>query len=564
MLDLVIRNGTIVDGTGLPAYRGDVGIRGGRIASVGRRLGGAEADRVIDATGKVVAPGFIDPHTHYDAQLCFDPYAFPAIEHGVTSVVTGNCSLSLAPVRPDHRDRFSRMFRLIEEMPEEAFAQGVDWRWGESFGGMLDAVGGDLALNVGPLVGHSVLRMYVLGDNPRRPATDDEIRAMCDVLRECLDAGALGLSTSYVDIEDDLLPVPCRFAEHRELEALCAVLGERGRMLQIVHEFFDPGLTVSRVEMLADLSVRHGIPTTLSPLFHTAAAPHATDQVMAAVERVWARGARVWPQVQTRPIDISWTLAQRSIMFLAIPGWWQVLSMNDPKEKLAALADPKVREQLIAGMQQAVAMRGPGMDPANYLIRDVALDRNRDLVGRTLGEVAAERGTTAAELLIDLSVEEELGTWFMRAQLGHADPQAVGDLLAHPLVHIGASDGGAHVGSFATYGDTGFLLSRYVRETGALTLEAAIKKITSDPATIWGIPGRGELRPGYAADVVVFDPDTIGRGPEIPSHDFPGGGTRWIRRAVGVDAVIVNGTVTWTPDDGYVPTARAGTITASA
>jgi N-acyl-D-amino-acid deacylase len=564
VLDLVIRNGTIVDGSGLPAYRGDVGIRDGRLVSVGRRLDGAQAAQVLDATGKVVAPGFIDPHTHYDAQLCFDPYAFPAIEHGVTSVVTGNCSLSLAPVRPAHRDRFSRMFRLIEEMPEEAFDQGVDWRWGESFGGMLETVRTDLALNVGALVGHSVLRLYVLGDNPRRAATDDEIRAMCDLLRDCLDAGALGLSTSYVDVEDDLLPVPCRFAEHRELEALCGVLAERGRMLQIVHEFFDPGLTVSRVEMLADLSIRYGIPTTLSPLFHSAAAPTATDQVMEAVERVWAQGARVWPQVQTRPIDISWTMGQRSIMFLAIPGWWQVLSMSDPKEKLEALADPKVKERLIAGMNQAVAARGGGMDPANYLIRDVALERNRHMIGRTLGEVAAERGTTAAELLIDLSVEEELGTWFMRAELGHSDPEAVGNLLAHPLVHIGASDGGAHVGSFATYGDTGFLLSRYVRETGALTLEAAVKKITADPATIWGIPERGELRPGYAADVVVFDPDTIGRGPEIPSHDFPGGGTRWIRRAVGVDTVVVNGTITWTDDAGYAPTARAGSITVPA
>jgi len=564
VLDLVIRNGTLVDGSGLPRYRGDVGVADGRITSVGRRLGDVDAARVIDASGRIVAPGFIDPHTHYDAQLCFDPYAYPAIEHGVTSVVTGNCSLSLAPVRPAHRERFSKMFRLIEEMPEAAFDQGVDWRWGESFGGMLDAVAKDLALNVGALVGHSVLRMYVMGDDPRRAATPDEVAAMCDVLREALDAGALGLSTSYVDVEDDLRPVPCRFAEHSELEALCGVLAERGRMLQIVHEFFDPGLTVSRIELLAGLSTRFGIPTTLSPLFHTAAAPGAVEQVMAAVERAWAGGARVWPQVQTRPIDISWTMGQRSIMFLAIPGWWNVLAMGDPDRKLEALADPAVKAQLVAGMDQAVAARGRGMDPANYLIRQVALERNRDLVGRTLGDVAAERGTRAAELLIDLSVEEELGTWFMRDGLGHSDPDAVGALLAHPLVHVGASDGGAHVGSFATYGDTGFLLSRYVRETGALTLEGAIKKITADPAAIWDIPDRGQLRAGLAADVVVFDAETIGRGPEIASDDFPGGSTRWIRRSEGVDAVVVNGAVTWTADDGYVEGARAGVITAPA
>ena len=271
MLDVIIRGGKIVDGSGLPGYLGDVGIKGDRIVSVGRPL--TDAAKVIDASGKVVTPGFVDPHTHYDAQLCFDPYAFPAIEHGITTVVTGNCSLSLAPVRADHRDRFSRMFRLIEEMPEAAFAKGVDWRWGESFGGMVDALKGNLALNLAPLVGHSVLRMAVLGDDVRRPSTSEEVAAMCDLLRECIDAGAVGMSTSYVDIEEDFQPVPCRWAEHSEIEALCAVLGERGRMLQIVHEFFDAGLTVSRVEMLGRLSREYGIPTTLSPLFHSGAAP---------------------------------------------------------------------------------------------------------------------------------------------------------------------------------------------------------------------------------------------------------------------------------------------------
>jgi N-acyl-D-aspartate/D-glutamate deacylase len=560
VLDLVIRNGTIVDGTGLPRYAGDVGIKGDRIATVGRRLSDAEATATIDATGRVVAPGFVDPHTHYDAQLLFDPYAFPAVEHGITSVVTGNCSLSMAPVRPAHRDRFSRMFRLIEEMPEAAFDVGVDWRWGEGFDGLVETMRRQVAVNVAPLVGHSVLRMYVLGDDPRRPATADEVATMCGLLRDCLDVGAVGLSTSYVDVEDDLKPVPCRWAEHSELEALCGVLAERGRMLQIVHEFYDPGLTVSRIEMLADLSIRFGIPTTFSPLFHSAATPEGAEQVMAAVERVWADGARVWPQVQTRPIDISWTMGQRSIMFLAIPGWWGVLSMDGTAAKLEALADPATQAVLTSGLNMVAAVAGPAMDPASYLVRDVVLDRNRELVGRTLGDIAAERGTTSAQLLIDLAIDEELGTWFQRAGIGHADGVAVGGLLAHPLVHVGASDGGAHVGSFATYGDTGYLFSRYVRDLEALTLEAAVKKITADPCAIWGLPGRGELKEGFAADVVVFDPQTIDRGPEVASDDFPGGGTRWIRRSVGVDAVVVNGDVTWTAAGGYAPEARAGVV----
>ncbi len=559
-MDLIIRNGTIVDGSGLPGYRGDIGIDAGRIVSVGRPLAATDGDHVIDATGRIVAPGFVDPHTHLDAQLLFDPFVYPTIEHGITTVVTGNCSLSMAPVRTEHRDRFSRMFRLIEEMPAAAFDSGVDWRWGESFEGLLDTLASDLAVNVAPLVGHSVLRMYVLGDDSRRPATALELEAMCVALRVCLDAGAVGLSTSFVDIEEDMRPVPCRWADSSELEALCAVLGERGRMLQIVHEFFDAELTVSRVEMLGDLSRRHGIPTTLSPLFHSAASPKSTELVMAAVNREVANGARVWPQVQTRPIDISWTLDQRSIMFLVIPGWWPVLSLPTKAEKLEALTDPETRAMLIAGLEQLAALPGSTMNSASFVIREVVLDKNRHLVGRTVGEAAAERGTSAPDALIDIAVEEDLGTWFMRPNIGHVDAAAVGALLAHPHVHVGASDVGAHVGSFSTYGDIGFLMSQFVRTTGALRIEDAVKKVTSDPCVIWGLEGRGLLREGYAADVVVFDAATIDRGPEIASGDFPGGGTRWIRHSVGIDAVIVNGALTWTSADGYVEGVRAGVV----
>ena len=205
MLDLAIRNGTIVDGSGLPAWRGDLGIEQGRIVSVGPAV--ANATRVIDAAGKIVAPGFIDPHTHFDAQLCWDPQARPSLEHGVTSVVPGNCSLSLAPLRKDQRGRFSRMFRQIEEMPESAFDDGIDWRWGERFEAWVECLAGSLAINVAPLVGHSSIRLYVMGeDAAQRVATADEVRAMQDMLRSCLDAGAVGLSTSFIDIDENLKP----------------------------------------------------------------------------------------------------------------------------------------------------------------------------------------------------------------------------------------------------------------------------------------------------------------------------------------------------------------------
>jgi N-acyl-D-aspartate/D-glutamate deacylase len=557
MLDLVIRNGFIVDGSGLPGRHGDLSISGGKVVAVGGRAG--DARRVLDATGRVVAPGFIDPHTHYDAQLCFDPYAFPAIEHGVTTVVPGNCSLSLAPLRVDQRDAFSRMFRLIEEMPEAAFAAGVDWRWGEGFGGWLDSLAQNIALNVAPLVGHSVLRMWVMGPEAQSRAADAaEIRAMADALRVCLEAGAVGLSTSFVDIDEHYRPVPSRWAAPEELDALSAVLGEHDAVLQIVHEFYDTELTIARIQQLADLSLRHGITTTLSPLFHSNANNVGVQRVMGAVEAARARGAAVWPQVQTRPIDISFTLEQRSLMLLTMPSWWKVASIRDHAEKLTAVATG--RDALVDEMNALSRRPNGGLGAGGFVVRDVVHQRNNDLIGRTIDDIARERGTSHGDTVVDLALDEDLGTWFIRASIGHDNSPIVGDLLAHPFVHVGASDGGAHVGSFSTFGDTGYLFSEFVRGTGSLSLEAAVKKITLDPASIWGLKGRGLLAAGNAADVVVFDADHIGRGPEIASDDFPGDGVRWIRRQEGVDAVIVNGELTWSAPDGYAPEARAGVI----
>ncbi len=557
MLDLIVRDGLIVDGSGLPARRGDVAVHAGKVVSIGRHAG--DAHRVIDAAGKVVAPGFIDPHTHYDAQLCFDPYAFPAIEHGVTTVVPGNCSLSLAPLRIDQREAFSRMFRLIEEMPEAAFDAGVDWRWGEGFGGWVDALASNIALNVAPLVGHSVLRMYVMGpDAQARAAEANEIRAMADLLRECLRAGAVGLSTSFVDIDESYRPVPSRWAAPAELDALSAVLGEFGAVLQIVHEFYDTELTIARVNELAELSLRHGITTTLSPLFHSDANHEGVQRVMAAVDAARARGAAVWPQMQTRPIDISFTLEQRSLMLLTMPSWWRVASLRDRNERLEAVRSQ--RDKLVDEMNALARRPNGGLGAGGFVVRETLLDRNADLVGRNIDDIARERGCTHGDAVVDLALDEELGTWFIRASIGHSNSPVVGDLLAHPNVHIGASDGGAHVGSFSTFGDTGYLFSEFVRGTGSLSLEAAVKKITLDPASIWGLKGRGLLAPGYAADLVVFDADHIGRGPEIASDDFPGDGIRWIRRQEGVDSVVVNGEITWDTRNGYTPDARAGVI----
>jgi N-acyl-D-aspartate/D-glutamate deacylase len=352
-------------------------------------------------------------------------------------------------------------------------------------------------------------------------------------------------------VDENLYPVPSRFAHWEELDALASVLGEYGRMLQCVPEFYATDLTLARVDQLAQLSLAHGIPTTFSPLFDSAAMPANVSRVLDRVAEQFQRGARVWPQVQTRPIDISFSLEIASLFFLAVPMWYMILRL--PREqRIAVLRDPGTRKALVDAAE-------PDGNTARFASLRVRDSRNPELVGRSLGEIAAERGTTPAGALIDVSLEEDLRVHFLASRLGHEDSSRIGPVLASDLVHVGASDGGAHLQSFATYGDTGYLFSEFVRRGRHLRLEHAVRKITSDTAQIWGLPDRGLLRSGMAADLVIFDPEAIGRGEEVPARDMPEHGMRYVRSALGVDTVIVNGEITWSKDGGYTD-ARPGVI----
>lgn len=556
MYDVIIRNGTVVDGEGTPGYRADVAIQDGRIAAIGKVEG--EARTLIEAGGRVVAPGFIDPHTHFDAQLLWDGQARPALEHGVTCVVPGNCSLSLAPLRAADRPAVVGMFQQIEEMPSEAFTERfAKWTW-EDFGGYCRTIQPELGVNVAPLVGHSLIRLWVMGAaSQQRPANADEVKAMQDLLRTCLKDGAIGLSTSFIDVDANGHPVPSRFSDFAELDALCAVLGETegGRILQVVPEFYALDITIARIDQLAELSLKHGIPTTFSPVFDSKATPDAAPKIIARVEEQFARGARVWPQMQTRPIDISFSLLNPSLFLVRLPSWFRILRLP-LEQRLATLADPKTIESMIAdaGPDGGAAIfgdlviRGGDRAPAIY-------------VGRKLRDVAAERGEGCAQAVINMSLENGLDVALLAANGGHDDTGRIGPMLAHPLMHIGASDGGAHLASFATYGDTGYLFSEFVRKSGHFSLEAAVKKITADTADIWGLKDRGRLKPGLAADVVIFDPETIARDAELPAHDVPGGGLRYVRAAIGVDTVLVNGEVAYAA--GAYTDARAGMVCGS-
>ena len=550
MLDLIIRNGTIVDGTGMPGYLGDVGVKDGKIVASGSI--NEPAARELDARGKTVSPGFIDPHTHFDAQLLWDGRAKPAIEHGITTIVPGNCSLSLAPLKAKHRMKLVGMFNQIEEMPIKAFEEGVEWNW-ETFEEFLNRIQEDLTINVAPLVGHSVLRLWVMGDDSmQRTANDEELGRMQELLRECLRNGAIGMSTSFVDMDETLQPVPSRYADQQELHALCEVLGEFNRVLQIVHEFYDADITLARIDQLAEISLKYKITTTFSPLFVNVTENDSVNRVMARVDEQFKRGARVWPQVQTRPIDISFCFEVPSLLFIRLPSWYQLMRFGSHDDIKAAFKDEGKRKQLVA---EAKTM-SPMWD--TLVLRQVDSADNQQFVGKTLAEIAATRNTSTIDTMIDLSIEEDLQAHFLSLNMGHTDNEIVGSLLANPRVHLGAGDGGAHILSFSTYGDTGYLFSQFVRHCKALTVEEAVKKITLDTANIWGMNNRGLLHLGYAADITIFDAEQIDRGEEYYVQDVPGNGSRYVRDSIGIDTVIIGGEIAYR--DGEYTASAIGSI----
>ena len=554
--DLLIKNARICDGSGGPSFTGSVAVRDGRIVAVGDVVG--DAAEAVDAKGLVLAPGFIDPHTHYDAQLVWDGLAEPALEHGVTTIVPGNCSLSLAPLRAEHRELLGATFRKIEEMPQNAFDAGLTWNW-ETFGEYVAAIRSELGINIAPLVGHSLIRLWVMGEESRkRPATDAEIAQMQEVLAECLRDGAIGMSGSWVDIDHENMPVPARLAEPRELDALCATLGEHGAILQIVPEFWDPDLLCARIDIMGDLSRKHNLTVTFSPLFDSNSSPDLVDIAHERVRLQTAFGARVVPQMQTRPIDLSFDLTAPMSTFATLPTWWAT-TLLPHEEKLAVLRDEEHRQKLRAEIENFMMPIGLDLDFADAFVKRPG-KASEHLVGRRLGDIAAERGCHLADAIIDIALEDDLQTSFGLEALGHSRTEKIAHFLADPLIGIGAGDGGAHVTNFSTYGDTGFLFSHYVRGMGAMSVEHAVHKLTYDVARIWGIKDRGLLKPGYAADLVLFDPETIDRGPEIAVHDLPAPGFRFIRRAEGVREVFVNGQRAYHADTGYTDTRKGAVV----
>jgi N-acyl-D-aspartate/D-glutamate deacylase len=323
------------------------------------------------------------------------------------------------------------------------------------------------------------------------------------------------------------------------------VLSKHNKILQVVHEFYDTDLTLARVDQLAEISLQHGINTTLSPLFVDRNNAEGAQQIVARVAEQTARGARVWPQVQTRPIDISFNFSVPSLLFIRLPKWYALMRFNEPEQIMTNLKDSGIRDALVAEAQSMMPLWN------KLVLRQVASEANQSLVGKTLQEIAVLRNSDALNVMIDLSLEESLEAHFLSGDMGHNDDDLVAPLLKHPNVMVGASDGGAHILSFATYGDTGYLLGHFVRDTAHLGLEAAVKKITADPANLWGLGNRGMLREGFIADITVFDEAVVDRGVEYFVQDVPGDGYRYMRDAHGIHSVVIGGALAYDKINGY-------------
>ncbi|MGH7399704.1 MAG: N-acyl-D-amino-acid deacylase family protein [Candidatus Rokuibacteriota bacterium] len=534
--DLVIRGGLVVDGTGAPCRRADVAVRDGRLSEVGAVTGRGE--REISAAGLVVAPGFIDPHTHYDAQITWDSLASCSSWHGVTTVVMGNCGFTLAPCREEDRLTLMRMLTYVEGMPLEALTRGIRWEW-ETFAQYLDGIDriGPWT-NVGCFIGHSAIRQYVMGAAAwEREATAEEIAGMGRLVAEAMALGAVGLSstTNKNHVGDRGRPVPSRLAHEDELTSLVRVMGASGRgLLELTIGGTRPD-RLAEVDRFAELARAAQRPVTLVSLRHNPSHPEEHRAILARIEALARDGVAIYPQVTTSPLTTTFDLAS-AFVFFRFPVWKRVL--DAPVSAWRALfRDAGFREEFRGSVGRTPLFQG---DTAPLRVHAVGADAFEALVGLALTDVAARRGQDPIDAFFDLALEDDLRTQFTTAVM-NTDAASVAEIFTHPRSLIGLSDAGAHLTLFCEAGQTSRLLGHWVRERRALSLEEGVRRITAMPAEIFGLRDRGRLRPGLAADLTVFDPDTITDHPPELVHDLPGGGPRLVQRATGIAWSFVNG-----------------------
>ena len=544
MLDYVIRSATLIDGTGEPGRRADVGIRDGRVAAVGTvdETGTTE----LDAAGLIVTPGVIDPHTHYDAQLFWDPSASPSNVHGVTTVIGGNCGFTLAPINAEDADYIRQMMAKVEGMPLAALENGVPWNW-SSFAEYLDALDGRLGVNAGFLVGHCALRRKVMGASRGEEVADDrEIAAMRALLAESLEAGGLGFSSSQsrTHSDGDGRPITSRYADRREMLAFCEeVAAHEGTTLEYITNGCLDNFTPEEVELMTAMSVTARRPLNWNVLTVDARSAERIEHQLSASSAAAEAGGRIVALTMPTLVPMNMSFRTHCALFL-IPGWGEVMGLPEA-DRMKQLADPAVRAMLDerARSKEAGVFRGLS-HWGTYVIGDTYTPANDGCAFRTVADIAAQRGTAPFDTLLDIVLADDLrtvlwpntddgdeSTWTMRAAIW-SDPRAM----------VGGSDAGAHLDRMCGSNYPTAFLGDCLRGRKLVPVEKAVQMMTGQPAALFGLRERGLVRQGFAADLLVFDPETVGSEPARLVHDLPGGTPRLYAGSYGVVRVLVNGT----------------------
>ena len=542
--DLVVRNGSVVDGSGGARYRADVGVKDGRIVTIGRI--NDKAAKTIDADGLVVAPGFVDGHTHMDAQIFWDPPGSCSCYHGVTTAVMGNCGFTLAPCKAEDADLVFRNLERAEDLSRDAMLAGIRWSW-ESFPQFLDTIEAlPKGINYAGYIGHSALRTYVMGERAfTDAASEDDTKRMCALVKEALGAGAIGFSTSrtFNHTTADDRPVASRLAEWGEIRSIVNAMGETGKgVFEMAGEA--PGRDPARIreyfDRLKHLAVESGVPQTWG-MFSVRAAPELWRPYFDLLDETAAAGGRMYAQVHSRALNVLLSFEAHT----PFDKWdvWKDIRALPLEEQKARLRDPAIKARLVevasrpyTGPRVVGAEARPPEWDWVYPMSDMSFEQP------SMAELARQRGVHPVELMIDMALERDLKMYF-RQPIANENQDHVLEMMRHPRSLVTFSDSGAHVAQIMDSSLQTHLLSYWVREKQAFSLEQAIRRITYDTATVWGLHDRGLIRRGLAADLVVFDPDTVGAGlPEVV-HDLPAGAKRLKQMAVGMKHTIVNGQV---------------------
>jgi len=552
-MDLLLKNGTLVDGTGAAARRADVGIANGKIVEVGGISGAA--GKVIDATGLVVAPGFIDPHTHYDAQICWDGATTPSSWHGVTTVVMGNCGVGIAPCRPQAREVAMRDLVNVEAIPFEVLDAGITWDW-ETFPQYLDAAEKrGSSMNLAFLAPLTPFRHYVMGEaSLERAASETEMQQIKQLLGEAMDAGAFGFSSTLLNqhLGYQGKPLACRNASREELKAYCNVLKERGKgAIEIAMTKQLGVMDDEELELLDFMLAESHRPITFIAMFDREDISEALRTSLKRAAPMIAKGARP----QTSPLPLTREINMRNpFSFAGFPSWKRAFVDKSKAAQAAVYRDPAFR----------AAFREDLKNPATFLnwsritVHEVKNPKLKALEGVTVAQIAKQQGKDGVDALLDLTLEDDLDNEFTLKSFNSREDR-MAEVLRNRDMLLGLGDGGAHLDMLCDSGYPTFVLGTWVREKKVLTLEEAVRRMTSDPADFFGIKDRGRIAPGMAADLVLFDPATVGSaGRPERLYDLPGGAKRMVMRSRGVEMTLVNGEVTW--QDGKLTGARAGKV----